>query len=893
MKLFLKISLSSLFCIFFSNGFAQLPFIQHPVPPGLNILTLRMNDLQVDATNNKWVAFGNAGVGMYDGTTWSMFDSTNGSLPTDSVICLDFDTNGDIWIGSKKGIIVKSGNTYLSYNTVNSGLTSNVITAILRDGTITWVGTKTGLFSFNGTTWAGYNTGNSGLTNDSITTLLKGNGSNIFIGTRNGLSMFDGTAWTNFTPQNTILNPYISDLEIDNFGKIWITSGNLTIQQIVVSDLAVFILENNFIKRFDTDYYFYDLPFTYIFTTGLNKDANGNIAFHASYGNSGRGLIILKPDGLKYYKFGSINSGSFGSLSLFDNNGEFWILPRFRFYFYSADLNDYVQLPLGDLNFENHRTLDINEVRAGLNVGGDMHWDYSNPEYEVPKGSNKHSIFASALWIGGYDAGDNLHLAGQTYRQTGTDYWPGPVDGISIPFDSSSCIAFDKIWKMDKWKVEEFKNQFLAGNVINGSYTVPSEIATWPAKGNGLVTGNLAPFYDTNGDGLYDVMDGDYPQIKGDQMLYYIFNDSLDVHTETSGLKMGVEIRASAYSFYCQNIVDTNQAINWTTFYNYEIINKSIVDYDSVFIGLWSDADLGAAIDDYVGCDTALSAGFVMNGDNNDETVQGYGDNPPMQNIKILRGTLADPGDGIDNNLNGIIDEAGERTSMNHFQHYDNVNNSPTGNPNNSYDFYNYMRSVWLNGQHVTYGGDGFSIPGTETNFMFSGIPYSGIGWTELITGNPVGDRRFVLSSGPFTMLAGETATLDFAYIFTWDSLNANGLNTSVARNRADLQRVQYWFDTNTFPTCQNYTVGNTEQPGSSDLISLYPNPVKSKLYLNSEKNITNGTVYTIYDVTGKIIQSAKLYSNTVDVSDLSSELFFIKLTSPNGDYQLLKFLKQ
>jgi len=118
-----------------------------------------------------------------------------------------------------------------------------------------------------------------------------------------------------------------------------------------------------------------------------------------------------------------------------------------------------------------------------------------------------------------------------------------------------------------------------------------------------------------------------------------------------------------------------------------------------------------------------------------------------MQNIKVLRGTLADPGDGIDNNLDGVVDETGERTTMNHFQYYNNVNNSPIGNPDDASDFYNYMRSVWLNGQHVTYNG-------VNTDFMFPGIPYLGTGWTELTAGNPPEDRRFVLSSGPFFVVS-------------------------------------------------------------------------------------------------------------------------------------------
>ena len=43
-------------------------------------------------------------------------------------------------------------------------------------------------------------------------------------------------------------------------------------------------------------------------------------------------------------------------------------------------------------------------------------------QYEIPKGSNKNSMFAGALWIGGVDDGGNLKVAAMTYRQGGNDF---------------------------------------------------------------------------------------------------------------------------------------------------------------------------------------------------------------------------------------------------------------------------------------------------------------------------------------------------------------------------------------------------------------------------------------------------------------------------------------
>ena len=41
--------------------------------------------------------------------------------------------------------------------------------------------------------------------------------------------------------------------------------------------------------------------------------------------------------------------------------------------------------------------LDINNTRALIQSGGDMWWDFNRARYEIPKGSNKTSLFAGSL----------------------------------------------------------------------------------------------------------------------------------------------------------------------------------------------------------------------------------------------------------------------------------------------------------------------------------------------------------------------------------------------------------------------------------------------------------------------------------------------------------------
>src|SRR5574337_903060 len=156
--------------------------------------------------------------------------------------------------------------------------------------------------------------------------------------------------------------------------------------------------------------------------------------------------------------------------------------------------------------------LDINNVRTTIMTGGDMWWDLQSAKYEVPKDGGAHSIFAGALWIGGLDAGGQLKVAAMTYRQTGNDFWPGPLDTAAVSIDATTCTVFDRHWKITRKEVEDFV-EWNANPSVNPNFSVPLAIQTWPGNGDpSLNQGRyLAPFVDVDGDGVYNWSAGDYP----------------------------------------------------------------------------------------------------------------------------------------------------------------------------------------------------------------------------------------------------------------------------------------------------------------------------------------------------------------------------------------------
>src|SRR5688572_27919736 len=595
-----------LFIILFSalEGQCQSFITDYDLPPGYSNLELRQrNQLNIDSAGNKWIAFANIGLGKFDGISWTVFDSSNSGLPSDSITAIEFDPAGNFWSGSGLGATYYNGITWTTYNTANSGIASNLIKSIAINSPITWFGTENGVSKFDGTSWVNFNTLNSGLVNDTVRRVYITTNGNIWFATKQGLSNYDGVSWITYNNTNSIIqNNDVIDLIEDEAGRIWFcTAGN-----------KIFYIDSTgSVKNLIGDFYNTLIEITIISKTQFAKNNIGQVYFMI---NGGSAIFEINPDYYNiYYLTQNLQVGStFGYDLEIDNQSHLWYFPLFTISPIGAlkELNfDYYQKPpFLSPTIYNSKDLNINDVQTLIMNRGDMHWDPTpfsqNSAYEVPKGSGKHASYASALWIGGIDQGGNLHVAAQSYRQSGTDYWPGPISGISQPFDTTSCMFFDKVYDIYKWQVEEFQTNFLNGSVSNGTYPVPHVILEWPAKGSGIITDEKAPFVDFNNDSLYNPYDGDYPLIKGDQMLFWMFNDSLATHENTEPGILGVEVHGSAYAYACPGIADSNMVLNRTTLYHYRIINRSNNDYNNLYLGLWNSSVIGNFADNYMGCDT-------------------------------------------------------------------------------------------------------------------------------------------------------------------------------------------------------------------------------------------------------------------------------------------------
>jgi len=449
--------------------------------------------------------------------------------------------------------------------------------------------------------------------------------------------------------------------------------------------------------------------------------------------------------------------------------------------------------------------LRVNNVRARLLMGGDMWWDGKiTGKYIVPNVSvgqkEISSISTGGIWVGAKDLVGNVYLAASTYRTNGNDFWPGPLNDVGISNDTV-CLKWDRFFEVFSEEIDLHKNKF-AEAIKNGSKynenDIPDNVKYWPGKNNPYFENKykfklpstnqgLAPFFDQDGDDIYDPLKGDYPTLYNpesscptyaDQMIFYIINDRSNVHTLTKGSEaIGLEIQKMAYSFI------TNDDNNNATFYTDKFVYRGTQLLIDAYYSIWIDPDLGCPTDDYIGLDTTRNLMYIYNSDEFDGSSgcncgqnYTYCSNIPMVGCAILKTPFSVTIDSL------LIPKDTFYTKFSSFTIYSN-SSFGMGNwgfdPSSPIEFLNYM--------------SGYNADGTKKLFFpYTGEPCVNNSISMSNDTIPGQDFRTLQSTGPFFLIPGQTNSITYAVVWTPDiphpkpCLDKIRAATDAARNLMD-----------------------------------------------------------------------------------------------------------
>jgi hypothetical protein len=517
-------------------------------------------------------------------------------------------------------------------------------------------------------------------------------------------------------------------------------------------------------------------------------------------------------------------------------------------------VRDYDYIAINDIKmyFSNHGEGSYNPITDGSG----LYW----PEGEK---ETKSAIYSDGLIWGGLVDGE-IRADGNThsgYQQSGVIFPDGSTGNPDSTLYSIWKIRYD--WGIYPPGHERDRLEFDYNN--------------WPVEIG-------APWMDHDFDGIYDP-EIDQPKLYGDETNWFVMNDLDTVMSiaHKGSYPIGLEFQCTIYGYNRQDVLKD------VVFKKFRIINKGQNVADPMFLGYWSDPDLGDASDDFVGCDTLLDLVYCYNGDNEDGDVTGwgYGISPPAVGYLLLQSPVfqslsTDSAYYDDRWING----------------YKNIGMTSSYiyvNPNNTFrdpqcgvgaeEMYNNLKGLHWNGNPIIHPHSG-----ETTTFVLTGDPiaesgwYEGTGWPE---GEEPDDRRMLMGSGPFTFSTGDTQEIVIAIVL------AQGENhlDSVTKLKEKAAAVRQFYFTGDLTSLEDL---KTTQLTSFTLKQNYPNPFNPKTIINYELPTTNKVDLSIYNVLGqKVItlvsekQKAGYHQVEWDASRFASGVYFYILRA--GDFRDVK----
>lgn len=194
-----------------------------------------VNAIQIDQTDNLWVATEKDGVWMYNGRRWRSYSIDNG-LPSNDTFGITVDSDNNIWVATWNGIAKFDGRRWTTpYRVEDQTAYNNRSHTIAFDeaGNI-WIGhISDGVSHFNHAErrWL-HITSENGLGGNQIRDIevypaTDGEQETVWIASADGgVSRYEAGQWTVFTVDDGLPSIDIRDIEFDKHGRAWVATAN-------------------------------------------------------------------------------------------------------------------------------------------------------------------------------------------------------------------------------------------------------------------------------------------------------------------------------------------------------------------------------------------------------------------------------------------------------------------------------------------------------------------------------------------------------------------------------------------------------------------------------------------------------------------------------------------
>jgi hypothetical protein len=143
-----------------------------------------------------------------------------------------------------------------------------------------------------------------------------------------------------------------------------------------------------------------------------------------------------------------------------------------------------------------------------------------------------------------------------------------------------------------------------------------------------------------------------------------------------------------------------------------------------------------------------------------------------------------------------------------------------------------------------------------------------------------------------------------FTVVFSQNSINSSGGNISSSSGNVSYSVGQLFYKSTSHSegsvsegVQQAYTISeisSVEILRNNWQISLYPNPTDNFIYLKHDLLSLDNLKWQLFDIQGRLLTETSITINTqtIDLSDFSKAVYFLKVTDNNQEFKTFKIVK-
>jgi hypothetical protein len=177
-----------------------------------------VSGIAVAADGKIFFATNGGGLSLFAGATRKTYDTANSKIPSNFLTAVAVDKQNRVWVGTfGAGIARLDGEQWTRFSSAG-----NYINAIALDSLGNpWVATNVGAFYYNGQAWARL-TQATGLASDRVNALAIAPDARVWFATDNGITVYDGKSYRSHKKEDGLADNLARAIAVDAQNRVWV-----------------------------------------------------------------------------------------------------------------------------------------------------------------------------------------------------------------------------------------------------------------------------------------------------------------------------------------------------------------------------------------------------------------------------------------------------------------------------------------------------------------------------------------------------------------------------------------------------------------------------------------------------------------------------------------------